>query len=189
MNYHNFSLLEQPIPDLCADRIDYALREFPKNIFQYCIDKLINYDQKIIFSDKKSAEIFATNYLKRQEIHWAGFEAVSRYYLLAMALKIALKNKILKMDDFWTTDDQIINKLLLSKNIEISKILTLLKNKSLKYLLKSKKITHKKFRYVDPEYIDRNKVYILSQTDKKFAKVINETKQKNSLGVSLPVIN
>ena len=51
VNYKKFKLLDRKIPYLCADRIDYALREFPKPLARYCFAGLAVRNGKIVFKD------------------------------------------------------------------------------------------------------------------------------------------
>jgi uncharacterized protein len=188
-NYHNyFPLLEKDIPDLCADRIDYSLREFQISITKRCLKALIVQDNKIVFKDEKSALTFAQNYLKRQMAHWGGYEAVSRYVILARVLKKALLTKIISMEDFLKDDTYIINKLKKSKDKEIIETLNILGNKSLTKLTKSKTIAHKKFRYVDPLFLKNGVLLRLSDADKKFKKELETARKENSKGIILPLL-
>jgi len=186
--HKNFNLLEQDLPDLCADRIDYSTREFPLITARYCLKNMIVYKNKIVFKNKKSALIFAENFLKRQMIHWGGFEAASRYKLFANALKIALNKKIIKFNDFWKDDNFILKKIKVSKNEEINRILTILKKSSLENLKKGKEIIYKKFRYVDPEFVGNNQLIRLSTVSKKFKKELKVAKKINSQGTNLPQV-
>ncbi len=68
-NYHDFTLLELPAPDICADRIDYALREMSLDIGQNCLNHLIVKDGKLVFNDLGTAKLFAGNFLKLQKNH------------------------------------------------------------------------------------------------------------------------
>jgi len=188
--YKNFSLLEREIPDLCADRLDYSLKEFPLSVAKYCFDNLENKNGKMVFKNKKSALIFAKNFLKLQKNHWGGFEAVMRYTLLSEALRIALENKIISFDDFLSYDDFIIKKIEKSKNKKILKILKLLKNKKLKQPKNGEKtkIYHKKFRYVDPEFIDNDgNINLLSSIDKTFKNLLEKSKKENEKGIKVPL--
>lgn len=188
LDYHRFSLLEQPIPHLCADRIDYAIREFPPNTAQRCFNNFRVFAGKIVFKDKKTAYLFGHHYLKRQLEHWAGFEAAARYGLFADVLKQALKYKIIKFDDLWTWDSLVVKKLEASADKKIKKILTALRKKSLAKLLRQKRKVFKKFRYVDPDIIINNKLIPLSRLDNKFTKEITEAKKITLNGVNLPKI-
>ncbi|MDP2649316.1 MAG: HD domain-containing protein [bacterium] len=188
-NHKNFSLLEFDIPNLCADRIDYAIREFPQNIARQCFGRMMNFQRRIVFADQKSAYLFADNFLKRQTEHWGGFEAASRYRLFADALKIALDDKTTNFDDFWKDDEYILKKIKKSKNQKIQAILSSLRNKSLKKFQPSHKVVHKKFRYVDPEFLFNGKLYRLSKADKEFNKKLKQAEKLNKKGVLIPEIN
>jgi len=188
-NYHHyFPLLEKDIPDLCADRIDYSLREFSLPIAKRCLKALIVQDNKIVFNDQKNALEFAQSYLKRQMAHWGGFEAVFRYAILAKALKRALENNIISMNDFLKDDAYIIDKLKKSKDKDIEKILKILRHKSLTKLAKSKTIAHKKFRYVDPLFLKNGVLVRLSKVDKKFKTELKVAQKENSKGIILPLL-
>lgn len=188
LNEENFTLLENKIPDLCADRIDYALREFkywlnPK-IVKECLKGLINYNGEIVFSDQKAAFLFASNFLKLQTRHWGGFEGVKRYHLFSEALKLALLKGIIKKEDFYKDEPYLLAKLEACKNLEIEDVLDLLKRKDLRNDKKfSYKKVFKKFRYVDPKVITSGEFVRLSQLSPKFTKLLNKHKKINEKGL------
>jgi uncharacterized protein len=187
-NYHHFGLLERTVPELCADRIDYALREFPKSIIKKCFLGLTVINNKIIFNNESSAYLFSKNYLQKQTKHWAGFEASARYRIFANILRKALTLGEIKEADFWKTDDYIIRKIEKSKDVEIKTILKILTQKSLKSLPKSNTKIYKKFRYVDPVFINKNKLIKLSKTNAKFRNLLKKARLQNKQGEYLPQI-
>lgn len=186
--HKHFKLLEQNIPDLCADRIDYFLRELPVKIAREYFKNLLHKNGKIVFNNKSAAKKFAENFLDKQNNHWGGFEAVSRYEILSRALKIGLKGKIISFNDFWGEDEQVLEKLEKSKNLTIKKILKILKNKNLDHLVKSNDIRHKKFRYIDPKYLSKNKILKLSENDKRYKIKIENARKINNQGILIPQI-
>jgi len=187
LNEKNFALLEKEIPDLCADRVDYALREFeywlnPK-IIKNCLKGLINFNGEIIFSNPKVAFDFASHYLKLQSQHWGEYEATMRYYLFSKALKDALTKKVISKKDFYKNEEFVLNKLEKAKDKEIKRILALLKRKSLKNIKRnSRKKVFKKFRYVDPRVLVNGKPIRLTKFKPAFQKTINKHKQINKKG-------
>ncbi len=183
LDYHRFGLLERDIPALCADRIDYAIREFPKKIAQICYKNFNVFNNKIVFDNQQVAYLFGHYYLKRQRNHWAGFEAATRYHIFSIALKEALQKKIIKFNDFWQDDNYILSKLEHSNNLKIKTILSVLRNKSLKHLSKKNGKIYKKFRYIDPEIIIKNKLIKLSQINKKYAQELRQTKKHSENGI------
>jgi hypothetical protein len=188
VDYHNFGLLERSIPDLCADRIDYSLREFPAEVVDSCVPELRTQDSKIVFASKKAALIFARYFLKKQIEHWGGVEAVSRYWIFAGVLKQALANGTISIGDFWQDDNFVIAKLVASNNQKIQSSLAILRNKSLSYLPKSRTIAHKKFRYVDPLYIEKNEIARLSKASYEFSLELEKARHANELGIAIPSI-
>jgi uncharacterized protein len=188
LDHKNFPLLEKEIPDVCADRLDYSLQEFPLNIARECFKNLTVVTNKIVFKDEKSAFLFASNFLKRNLEHWAEYEAVSRYRLFANVLRIALKEEIIIFSDFKKTDSYIVGKLIKSSNEKIQKILKILRNKSLKELARGNDYAYKKFRHVDPLFIEDKKLFKLSEVNKRFKNMLLETENTNKKGVRLPTL-
>jgi hypothetical protein len=185
--YKKFKLLEREAPYICADRLDYAFREFPKSLAARCFNNLTVKNGIIVFKNKSVAQIFAKNYLQLQIKHWGGFEAVSRYKLFGNLLRRALKRKIIKFTDFWENDDFVLEKLEKSKDGAIQRCLKILSNKSLRKLPKSNIAVGKKFRYIDPEFIFNNKIVKLSTVDKKFKNEIKNAKINNDRGIAVPL--
>lgn len=186
----NFPLLEKPIPDLCADRIDYALREFkywlnPK-IIKTCLNGLINYNGEFVFNDQQTAFLFASNFLELQTHHWGGYESAIRYHLFSNVLKKSLKERIITKRDFYKDDKYIIQKIENSKNEEILKVLFDLRKRKLKNFNASlgEKI-YKKFRYVDPKIPIKNNLVRLSEIDPKFNKLIAKHRKTNKQGFTI----
>ncbi|MDO8686755.1 MAG: HD domain-containing protein [Candidatus Berkelbacteria bacterium] len=170
-NLENFSLLEREIPNLCADRIDYSLREFPVRSRKYCLSNLTVRNNKIVFQNKKAAKLFGITFIGLQVNHWGSLEAVARYSLLADTLKKALKKKLIKKKDFLFNDKYIID--ILKKDAQLKDELSVLKNKKLDTSILNRFInTKNKFRYVDPIYIEKDRLERLSKKDISFRKLI-----------------
>lgn len=184
----NFSLLENNLPNVCADRIDYAIKEFPPKIAEKCFLNMTTINSQIVFKNKGSAKLFALNFLKRQTNHWSGYEAATRYVLLADILKRSLNKKIIKDKHLMNTDDFVINKIKKGHDKEIVNHLKILENKNLSFLKKSQKSYQKKFRYVDPYYLKDGKIFLLSRSDNGFKKTIIKAREKNMKGIKVGII-
>ena len=186
-----YSLLEQPSPNLCADRVDYALREFldwaNPAIVALCVQSLQSYQGKMIFTSQEAARQFALGFLKCQTEHWGSAETVVRYYLLAKALKIGLQEKILLHDDLFQDDTFVLAKLQRSGHTQIAQLLTMLRGK-IEYEVTEKNpdiSTQKKFRYVDPECMENGMISLLSNVDAIYASLIKEHQEINQQGISI----
>ena len=94
-----FSLLERDTSYLCADRVDYALREIKdfenKNNFKLVLEGLVAYKGKLVFNSKEAAEIFSRGFAVCQKEHWASNEAKTRYHILASVLRRGMDKKII----------------------------------------------------------------------------------------------
>ena len=188
IDYHYFGLLEQDLPDLCADRVDYSLREFPPDIVKVCVPALTTKDNKIVFTNEQIAMLFARNFLKLQTEHWGSFEAVSRYRLFADALAQGLKEGDITEDDFWQDDALVIKKIVVSKNKKLQATLQTLRSKSLDHWPKSTTIVHKKFRFVDPLFMDGEILTRLSKANAKYAEELEKARHVNQAGITVPTV-
>lgn len=193
-DYKNFPLVDQPTPKLCADRIDYALREFglwaAPSIVVECVKSLTTSDNRIVFASKSAAQKFAAAFLKCQMVHWGGAQATVRYTLLSSALRIAMENKIVTMEDLLKDDDFIITKLKSCGNADVKKYLRMLADKNLSIIEDAENpqyVMKKKFRYVDPDYIENGEVFTLSDTDLGFKALIEEKRAINNEGLRLRI--
>ncbi|MCK9368643.1 HD domain-containing protein [Candidatus Dojkabacteria bacterium] len=179
-------LLDRPIPYLCADRIDYLIRYFPTNIAKRLFSKLNEMDGKIIFKDFNSAKRFAEFFLEKQVNVWGGYNGNARYILLAEILKIALKEGTILSDDLFKEETEVLGKLLKCGSSRINYLFSLLKKDNLENLPRVKTPMSKKFRYVDPEYLDGKIVKTLSKTDKDFKALLTKSKLENAKGIYIP---
>jgi hypothetical protein len=187
-NYKNYKLLERNIPELCADRIDYSLREFPTAIAKKCFAGLSVHKNRIIFNDSRTALLFADNFLHKQESHWGSYEAGARYINLARILKLAIERKHISFEDLSKDDNYVVKKLEAIKDKEIKRVLGILTKKNLSGIKKDTFLFKKKFRYVDPSYLDKGKIKVLSAEDKKYKIKIKKASMMNKKGVRLPII-
>lgn len=182
-NHDLFGLLERDAPDLCADRVDYALRESPQSVIDACADKLVHRDGKMVFADQVSARVFGDAYKHLQDTSWASRDVRSRYRLMGDALKIAIEEGIVNRDDLWLTDEVVLEKLTSSGQEDIGKILHLLEQPDLTDLPSMSEATHVKFRHVDPLFVDGDSLSRLSTADPKFKSQLDADRLKNEEGL------
>jgi len=178
-NFELFALLDKEKPKLCADRIDYTLREWyhfkDQKEARDLFSKLIVKNNNFYFKDKMSAKRFAEIYHLFSTTHWGGPEHITKYCIFADALKQAVKIDLICLDDFWKNDKFILDKLKVSNDKIIQDKLTQLKTK--KFDIRNYKC---KFRYVDPEYIDEhNNCVVLTTADKEYKEIIEKRLKEN----------
>jgi uncharacterized protein len=188
LNEHHFPLLEKKIPDLCADRLDYSLREMAHELAagtaERCVSGLTTHQGEIVFNDLEAARLFAKSFLDLQTNHWGGFEAVFRYHLFSEALKTALQAGLVQKEDFFKDETTVMAKIGNNPHPDIEAILKLLRNKDLSAQRKdSGKKVFKKFRFVDPKILIDGVPTRLSALDPDFAHLIEEHRRINQEGL------
>lgn len=191
----HYSLLERPAPHLCADRVDYSLREFNTwanpRIVGTCVEDLINHEGLMAFRTKGIAEQFAYTYAKLQREHWGGAECTVRWELLARALKIALGENTVTVDDFYLEDEYVIRKLRESGNREIGNIFWILEQPRLN-LVENRTNPEfdlkKKFRHIDPHYVANDGLHVLSE-DRTYAQFLRGQRDINERRIKVDLVN
>jgi len=176
-NHKNFSLLEREIPSLCADRIDYSLRELKKEGFDTSdfVLNLMNKNGQIVFKNQRIAYKFAKEFLRLQNEHWNGIEARMRYFILSKILRKAVDNNIIYQEDFYKTDSEIIEKLKKSSDSYIIDNLDLLRNGFfIEEAGEGVNLPGKKFRYIDPEILFNGVIKRLSEVSCSFSSLLKE---------------
>lgn len=185
-----YKLLDRHIPALCADRIDYSLRQFPQlSVAKSCYKDLTILNKVIAFKSKQMAATFGYSFLNLQISDWSGYENISRYQIFAQVLKKAIQSKVISKEDFHTKDERyIIKRLEMSHDRFISHRLSVLRHKSLTNLPKSRQLLTNKFRYVDPPFISQNNLTRLTEAEPKFRELIKHAKSLNKKGIYPPDI-
>lgn len=194
IDIEKYPLLEREIPDLCVDRVDYALREFyywaNQKIVKLCVNNLMVFNKKLVFASKEPAEAFGRSYLKCQTKHWGGVETVLRYHLFSQVLKTAIEENIISMDDFHKDDNYIMKKLRINKNPQIKKLLKVLSSKlNFEFTKQNPQLSlKKKFRYVDPEYLENGALYHLTEADLNYKIFLEKQRKINERGINVNLL-
>jgi uncharacterized protein len=172
-NITDFPILKRNIPNMCADSIDYCLRELiingQKEKSQQILKNLSVFDEKIIFTSKEPAKLYANEFNKLNNEHWTGWKAVTVYTIMKRMFTLALDNDIITREDFSKTDQHILNKVYSCQIPEIHEDIKILETQTYQPAEHPKKI-----RFCDPEFLQDEKLIKLSQVDKEFANKIKE---------------
>jgi len=174
-----FALLEQPAPHLCADRLDYFLRDSLELDLATRADvddvlrHLIVHDGRIVTDDVSTARWLAYTYIAADKASWANFREVGLYELTARAIRRALEIGYITDKDFWQTDRMLWTFLHASPDAVLRKYLELVSaqtkfawdNNSPTFMVSTK------LRTIDPDVkLDDDGVVPLSAIDKQFAR-------------------
>jgi len=188
INHHNYPLLEQDIPGLCADRVDYALKTFYSNRMASLpqvlslLENLQNFDHRIVFQDEKPAHEFASLFLQADQNAWGGSTiANAAYYYFARIVKQAQEKGVITLDDFFTTDQEFSDKLDAGSRAKIAalkkiKVQEVPADEDHDFFVKTK------IRYVDPQILTKNGVIKLSEQNPAFKAELEQFLAKRKQG-------
>ncbi|MCL4404391.1 HD domain-containing protein, partial [Candidatus Marsarchaeota archaeon] len=188
-------LMDSEMPDICADRFDNNIRYWSKmgdrKFPAMEKDSLAVMGSSMVFKAFEPAREFAYKHIEWQNENdgWGGCgdDALFRGYLFGSALRIAISEGTLEMDDFKLLNDgQVLAKLEGSKNTTVKKILSLLgERKELGYEKGSEGEGIRlggKLRWVNPLFIDGDGLSRVSSYDKKLMEIVEQNRAKNKAG-------
>jgi HD superfamily phosphohydrolase len=188
LHEEDYAVLEQPAPRLCADRLDYFLRDShdlglstPDQV-RRALDHLIVYDERIGVDDVEIARWLAYTYIAADEASWANFREVGLYEVTARAIKTALQIGAITEDDFWGTDDQLWRKLQAIDQPEVQEQLVLV-SPATRFEWDDVNPTFRvstKLRTIDPDVLIAGRFQPLSTLDANFARYRVEYLHTNS---------
>jgi HD superfamily phosphohydrolase len=197
LNEDNFPLLESKIPNLCADRIDYALRDLTArngydSKIKYYLDGLTIENNEIIFNNFTVARDFAKEYLKIDYDVWSNPREVALYQILGDAISKGLASGILIESDLFSVDSIVYEKLKNSNNKFIHEKLNFLKP-GFEVELSNKKdcdfYSKNKVRYVDPKFKNGNNILRVSDLANGFARQLKEHNDMVENGYYIKIID
>ncbi len=112
-----FPLLENNLPDISVDRWDYFMRDgymmgfLPQSTIREFLDGVSLSKDKFYFKDLRLASLFAILFVNFSRLIWLDPTSHGSYFLIAEAIKIAMKKGYVVEKDFFTDDDVLMKKL------------------------------------------------------------------------------
>ena len=163
----NYSFLDDELPKLSFDRIDYTLRDLfrQKRISLKEIREIVNhltiYQNKLCFNSLEIGKWFQKLYFQEVVEYFQDTLNIYINTMLCNLLTSALNEEIIQLQDFNFTDEYIIKKInSSSKKKELEDIIN--KKKFDEFLLLKEKIKVKK-RYIDPYILVNNEIKRISE--------------------------
>ncbi|PLW17547.1 hypothetical protein PCANC_08027 [Puccinia coronata f. sp. avenae] len=107
-----FPLLELPSPEICADRLDYALRDSVSFGYlelkeaQEIYRSTVAMDGKMVLKSLEAAKLLGHAYLTSDQKVWADGAQSYLYKLAAEAIKLSLQEGTISKTSLWTHGDQ-----------------------------------------------------------------------------------
>ena len=117
-----FPLLEQPSPRLCADRVDYFLRDslalgiLTESQARELSGSLVVVAGRFAVRGLDAARLFGYKYIEADQTSWSDKTAILLYELTARALRTALDRSVIADTDLWGGDRQLWDKISQSRD-------------------------------------------------------------------------
>jgi len=171
-----YTLLEQPLPHLCADRVDYFLHESERNNIvsreeiELIANSLIQVDERIAIKDLKLAKKMAEQFIEIDKSIWSDFKQVTLYRLTGILISQLLQQGVLDEKSKWKNDRDLWDIIRANGDPAMIELIESgyrgieLKNEDGDLTITTKK------RALDPLVLDGETAVRLSSIDKSFAK-------------------
>ncbi|NQU82448.1 MAG: HD domain-containing protein [Parcubacteria group bacterium] len=179
LNENNFPLLEKDLPNLSADRIDYSLRTaaifdgLTRENIDYFLSNLAVKDDCWIFNDFESAKKYAELFLRMNIVYYSDFSSAVMFRAVGDYLKYAFEKGYILEKDFYTTDNEVIDKTnqYINQDFKLKKFFERMNNKELSFPATQDNcdsVVWCKSRVVDPLFMDGTEIKGLSDMDEKW---------------------
>ena len=171
-NNKNHILLDKKLPDIAADRIDYAIRDpfgMDTALSKKVLSSLIIKNGEFVFNNSFIANLFAYHYYNLNKNVWSSVFWTVNHKILADAIKLIIDRGYVKKEDLFSKNDEQITKIIEeNKDKDIDKLIKRMKSldyHNIKVVSKKDKYDYKwkkKNRFVDPKILIGDKVKKLS---------------------------
>lgn len=192
-----WTLLEQPAPELCADRVDYTLRDMYEyghitlHEVQSFINDLVVVDGKMYLQNIEKAEWFVKTYYKEVIDFFMDPLNVYGYHILAKLLKLSLDKEVINLNDFLKTDEELIKKIKLVKDKQIQDLLRKLHPKVIVVEEQTNYDFHlkNKVRLIDPSVYHGNKLTRASELSENVLEMNEKAYNRMIEGMYVTIIS
>lgn len=186
-----WSILKKKAPKLCADRIDYTIRDLYKyeKISKIEIDNFIKslcvVDGEVVVKSLESSEWFVNTYYKEVADYFMNPLNLYAYDKLSEAIRICLNNKELKKEDLLRKDNEVLEILCNSCNRKVKDIIDTLNSNLIIIESKEDYDMHKttKLRLVDPTVLINGKCEVSSNLSDNIKAINIKLKEKIEEGI------
>jgi HD superfamily phosphohydrolase len=173
-----FPILEQPAPALCADRLDYFLRDSldlglaTLTDIRSALSSLVVHNGQIAVVERDAALWIADTYMAADNASWANLREVGLYELCARAIRRALALGVITDADIWGTDADVWARLGRNDDAELQALIRLV-SADTGFVIDEHAPTFRvstKLRTVDPQVLVDGRLTRLSALDVGFAR-------------------
>lgn len=184
-------------PDLCADRVDYTLRDMyvyghiTLEEVKRLLGNIMIFERKMFLINIEIAEWFVQTYYKEVIDFFMDPLNIYGYDILAKILKRSLEKNIVNLNDFLGKDDDLIRKIKLSEDKELLNLLSKLhpnvrvKEDKENYDLHRKN----KLRMIDPSILKESKLIPASKLSEGVRTMRNIAYEKAEKGMYVRILS
>ncbi|MEH7220015.1 HD domain-containing protein [Bacillus toyonensis] len=192
-----WTLLERSAPELCADRVDYTLRDMYtygyvslEEVHNFLSD-VIEVDGKMVLQNIKMAEWFTETYYKEVIDFFMQPTNIYGNDMLAKTLKLALHKQVIHADDFLLEDHELQVKLQLCNDSEVHALLRKIHPNVKVREDRSEYDLHQKnkVRLIDPPLLREGKIIQSSVVSEKIREMSDIAYEKSVRGMYVKVIS
>lgn len=191
-----FTLLERDKPGICSDRLDYSFRDavtfgvITINEAKAFVDDLAVAEGGFVFRSPERAAAYAKLYIALDRDYYASPDYIASYFLMVAAMKAALKDETLTINDLWQDDDHVMRLLIDAENPRVAEPMhALMHGFDLDQITKTPTYTlKKKVRYVDPRVMYEGELTPISHIDPSVEAAIKVYLQQREEPVSFSII-
>ncbi len=178
LNDERYPLLEQPAPRLCADRLDYFLRDSldlglaTTSEVREALQHLTVVNERIVTDSIEAAKWLGYTYIAADDASWANFREVGLYEITAQAIRRGLEIGTLTETDIWGIDRPMWRKLQQSYDQQLQSNLRLI-SADTRFVWDEDNPdfwVSTKLRTIDPDVMVNGSLVHLSTLDSAFAK-------------------
>lgn len=196
LNTGKWNLLEQPAPELCADRVDYTLRDMyvygqaSLEEIQKFLNDIIIYQGQMCLKSIESAEWFVKTYYQEVLNFFMNPLNIYAYDKLAQTLKLSLEKKIITLADFLMEDNELIERMKSSNDRQVQSLLKQL-HADVKVRVDQKEFDihqKNKTRLIDPLLYLHNRLIRASELSDDVRKMNVAAKAKFQQGVYVKIL-
>ncbi|EOQ17414.1 HD domain-containing protein [Bacillus cereus] len=190
-------LLERSAPELCADRVDYTLRDMYtygyislEEVHRF-LEDIIAVEGKMVVQSVEMAEWFTETYYKEVIDFFMKPMNIYGNDMLAKTLKLSLHKKVIHADDFLLEDEELISKLQQCNDPEVEALLSKVhpnvkvKEDRNDYDLHQKN----KVRLIDPPLLREGKIVQSSVVSENIRQISDIAYEKAVRGMYVKVIS
>ncbi len=176
LDEERFPLLEQPSPRLCADRLDYFLRDSgplglaTETDIEFALASLVVGNGRIATTNLQAAQWLGYTFIAADDASWANFNEVGLYEMTARAIKTGFRVGAITQEDIWGTDDLLWAKMWAHPDPQLQAQLALIVPET-RFTWDAKNPTFRvstKLRAIDPDVMVDGELRPLSTIDPQF---------------------